>query len=177
MHVTLVLTVIGRDRPGLVENLARIVADHDGNWLESRMSRLGGEFAGILRLTVNGDREEELRSHLADLAPTGLAVLVRRDEVVAEAPTRLVLLELTGHDRPGIVRQVATTLAAHGANVEELDTTCGSAPMSGEPLFQARVQVALPAACDLEHLRSDLEQVAAGLLVELSLEPVARESA
>ena len=48
MQVPLVMTVIGKDRTGLVETLAEIVAGHGGNWLESRMCRLGGEFAGIL---------------------------------------------------------------------------------------------------------------------------------
>lgn len=173
MHSVLVLTLIGRDRPGLVERLATLITQHHGNWLESRMSRLGGEFAGILRFTVAHDHEEALRTALLDLGTIGLAVAIRRDDAPAPAPTRLATLELLGHDRPGIVRQVATVLAAHAANVEELTTECASAPMSGEPLFKAAARVALPEGSDLSQLRTDLERVAADLVVDITLAPLA----
>ena len=57
MQRLLVMTVIGQDRPGLVESVAALVAENGGNWLESRMSRLGGHFAGILRVEVPGENE------------------------------------------------------------------------------------------------------------------------
>src|SRR6266498_4366947 len=60
MQITLVMTVIGRDRPGLVDSLAGLVAQHGGNWLDSRMSRLGGQFAGILRVQIPVEREAPL---------------------------------------------------------------------------------------------------------------------
>jgi len=174
MHASLVLTVIGRDRPGLVERLAGLVASEGGNWLESRMSRLGGEFAGILRLTLPAEREAGLRTALAGLAEVGLTVQVKRDEStgVAASP-RLMLLELVGQDRPGIVRQIAAVLASRGANVEELITECVSAPMSGEPLFKATARLALPSGCEAAQLRADLERVASDLVVDLTLQPVA----
>ncbi|MBL9126575.1 MAG: glycine cleavage system protein R [Verrucomicrobiales bacterium] len=178
MNVVLVLTVIGRDRPGLVERLAALVADQGGNWLESRMSRLGGEFAGILRLTAPVANESKLIADLAGLQSVGLTVLVRRDELPASTPQtgRLVNLDLVGQDRPGIVRQIAAALAARGANVEELSTECVSAPMSGEPLFKARARLALPAHCDLAQIRIAVEAIAADLLVDVSLAPVAPET-
>ncbi|MCC7375332.1 MAG: hypothetical protein IT581_11820 [Verrucomicrobiales bacterium] len=169
MHPALVLTVIGRDRPGLVEQLARLIADHGGNWLESRMNRLGGEFAGILRLTVPSDRESALRQALAALGNAGLNVQIRSDDVPAPVPTRVVQLELVGQDRPGIVRQIASAWASRGINVEELVTECVSAAMSGETLFKATAKVALPAGVDLPSLRADLDRIANDLLVDISL--------
>lgn len=173
MNVSLVLTVIGRDRPGLVERLAALVADHGGNWLESRMNRLGGEFAGILRLTVPSAQEAPLLANLSVLQAVGLTVLAHRDHASASpGPHRLVTLDLVGQDRPGIVRQISAALATHGANVEELTTECTSAPMSGEPLFKAQARLALPDSCDLPQLRAALEAIAADLLVDVSLAPV-----
>lgn len=169
MHPALVLTVIGRDRPGLVEQLARIIADHGGNWLESRMNRLGGEFAGILRLTVPEDQEELLRQALAALGNAGLSVQVRSDIVPAPAPHRIVQLDLVGQDRPGIVRQIAAAWAARGINVEELITECVSAAMSGETLFKATAKVALPAGLDMQALRTDLDRIANDMLVDITL--------
>ena len=46
----LVLTVFAPDKPGQVERIAQCIAEHGGNWLESRMARLAGQFAGIVRI-------------------------------------------------------------------------------------------------------------------------------
>jgi glycine cleavage system regulatory protein len=167
----LVLTVIGSDRPGLVELLARIIAGHGGNWLESRMSRLGGQFAGIIRVEIAAEAEAVLARELAGLADQGLAV-VARPGGAEPAIARLAALELVGLDRPGIVRDISEALARSGANVEELTTTCESAPMSGEPLFKAQIKLSLPEGCDVAAVRRELEEIAANLLVDISLEPL-----
>src|SRR2546429_5453896 len=79
MQLSLVMTVIGRDKPGLVDSLAGIVAEHGGNWLESRMSRLGGQFAGILRVQVPAEKEATLVGALQQIQPAGLYVLGHPD--------------------------------------------------------------------------------------------------
>src|SRR5262245_19192913 len=71
MQRSLVMTVIGEDKPGLVESIATLVAGHGGNWLESRMSRLGGQFAGIVRVEVPADKEQPLANALKNLAARG----------------------------------------------------------------------------------------------------------
>ena len=166
MQTTLVMTVIGSDRTGLVEAVAKVVAEHGGNWLESRMCRLGGEFAGIVRLTVPKAQQQALEVALGKLV--GLTVVVRGDEPVSSAaPAVLVSLEVVGQDRPGIVREITRALSAQGINVEELATECVSAPMSGEALFQARAKILVPANVVLDKLRQSLEGVLAGLAVEI----------
>jgi len=168
MQVPLVMTIIGKDRTGLVESVAHLVAEHGGNWLESRMCRLGGEFAGILRVDVPEDRRAALEQALATLSD--LAVVVRADESVPPAAERqLASLEVVGPDRPGIVREISRSLAANGVNVEELVTECISAPMSGEPLFQARAKLLLPAGVTVSALRQSLEQAVTGLAMEVTL--------
>ena len=168
MQVPLVMTVIGKDRTGLVESVARLVADHGGNWLESRMCRLGGEFAGILRVHVPSERRAALEQALAKLP--GLTIVAHSDEAVAIAPqTQLASLEVVAQDRPGIVREFSRALAAQGVNVEELVTECISAPMSGEPLFQARAKLRLPANVSVNALRDSLEKAVTGLTVEITL--------
>jgi glycine cleavage system regulatory protein len=169
MQSPLVMTVIGRDRTGLVESVARLVAECGGNWLESRMCRLGGEFAGILRVHVPTEQRAVLEQALKGLP--GLTVIVRNDESVrSETSSRLASLEVMGHDRPGIVREITRALTAHGVNVEELATECVSAPMTGEPLFQARAKLRLPPNVSLALLREALELVASDLTVEMKLE-------
>ena len=169
MQIPLVMTVIGKDRTGLVESVARLVAEHEGNWLESRMCRLGGEFAGLLRVHVPAERRPALENALSRL--TDLTVVVHSDES-AQSPEKpqFAALEVVGQDRPGIVREITHALAARGVNVEELATECISAPMSGEPLFQARAKLLLPGGVTVSDLRQSLEKAVYGLTVEVTLE-------
>jgi glycine cleavage system regulatory protein len=170
MRLMLVMTVIGPDRPGLVESIARSVAEHGGNWLESRMSRLGGQFAGILRVEVLREEEAPLVAALKQLAARGLSVVVHPDqpEAAPQAP-HLSLLEIVGQDQPGIVRQISHALATYGVNVEELHTERTSAAMSGETLFKARAKLSIPESCNTAELRQELEKIAADLIVEFTI--------
>jgi glycine cleavage system regulatory protein len=166
----LVLTLIGPDRPGLVEAVAAVVASHGGNWLESRMARLAGKFAGILRIEVPSDKAAALQTALAELDARGLKVVGEPSGGAGEATSgRTLVLELVGLDRPGIVREISQLLANNGANVEELSTDRTSAPMSGEMLFQAKARVCLPSHADLATLRAALERLASDLMIEVRL--------
>ncbi|HLU49802.1 MAG TPA: ACT domain-containing protein [Planctomycetota bacterium] len=165
-----VMTIIGPDRPGLVDTLAQIVLEHDGNWVESRMAHLGGQFAGLLRVEVADEKSASLIARLRALDVTGLhVVLAPAGEEAPSSPERELHIELVGHDRPGIVRQLSGTLAAHGVNVEELETDCESAPMTGERLFRARARLRAPAGTSLDQLRSAIERIAAELMVDLHI--------
>ena len=173
MQVPLVMTIIGPDRTGLVESVARVVADHGGNWLESRMCRLGGEFAGILRIELPVEKRQPLLGALQTLQNRGLTVVVRPDEAATAATRgRQTKLEIVGHDRPGIVREITSALARANVNVEEFSSECVSAPMSGETLFKAAARLQLPERCDLAALKTDLEKIAADLLVDVSFAEV-----
>jgi glycine cleavage system regulatory protein len=169
MQRSLVMTVIGQDRPGLVESLAGLVTEHKGNWLESRMSRLGGFFAGILRVEVPPESESLLIQALKSLSARGLTIVAHPDPGAAAVPARLNRLEIVGHDRPGIVREISRALAAYGVNVEDLQTECSSAAMTGEALFKASARLSIPESCDVRALRQELEKIAADLIVEISL--------
>lgn len=170
MASMLVMTIIGQDRPGLVDAVAAIVGEYGGNWLESRMSRLGGQFAGILRVEAPAGQESRLVSALKQLESRGLTIVAHPDPAEATpGPVRLSVLEIIGQDRPGIVHQISRALARAGVNIEELHTECASAAMTGETLFKARARLSLPASCDTARLRQELEQIGADLIVDVSL--------
>ena len=171
MSVSLVLTVIGPDRPGLVEALSESVASHGGNWLESRMARLAGQFAGILRVSVSEERAEALAGALRNLAPEGLQVTVARSDAKDElSDTRELQLEILGSDRPGIIRDISQALAGRGVNVDELRTGVESAPMSGELLFRASARLRISRDLDVDELRAALEALAHDLMVDVVLD-------
>ena len=168
---SLVITIIGPDRPGLVESLSRAISDNDGNWTRSRMAHLAGQFAGILHVTIDPNAADALKSALEKLAGESLSVTIARDDGAPAPPPRglELKLDLVGQDRPGIVRQISRALADRGVNVEELATECESAPWSGETLFKAQASLQAPADIDLDALRRDLEAIAQDLMVEISL--------
>lgn len=171
MRATLVLTLIGADRPGLVKAISNVATRHGANWEASRMARLGGKFAGLLLVTLERTRAEALRRDLAALSDHGLSVVV--EESSPPEPRegwRSLKVELIGTDRVGITHQVAQTLAELGVNVEELSTECTSAPMSGGELFKLAATVACPPGVGLEQLRGELERVANDLMVDIELE-------
>jgi glycine cleavage system regulatory protein len=162
------LTVVGSDRVGLVEALAKRVAAVGGNWESSRMARLAGQFAGIVLVTIDDARADELVAQLRGLDSAGLQVMARRIATPATTVSgERVQLELTGADRPGIVRDVSQILASRGVNVEELESEIGSAPMSGEALFKAQALLTVPASVALPELRAALETLGGELMVDL----------
>jgi glycine cleavage system regulatory protein len=169
MNSDVVLTLLGPDRPGLVEAVADAIAGHGGNWLESRMAHLAGKFAGILRVEVPSERVEALGVALARLEGKGLRIILDTEGVAAARPTRLMDLELLGLDRPGLVREVSRLLAQQQINVEELTTDRSSAPMSGEMMFRARARLNVPAGVDTAQVRSSFERLAGDLMVEIRL--------
>lgn len=173
MKETLVMTLIGPDRPGLVETVAAVVARHEGNWLESRMSRLGGQFAGILRIEVSHSQRDALLKALQSLSSAKLSIVAHPDAAVSAVTVRnLYRLELTGQDRPGIVKEITGALAAEQVNVEEFESGLSSAAMSGETLFNARATLSLPPTSNQDRIRQRLERIAADLIVELTLAPL-----
>lgn len=170
MRASLVLTIIGDDKPGIVEQLSDQILATGANWEESRMARLGGKFAGLLRLTVERDRADALVTELTKLETAGLTIVVEQSSEQDAGSYRTVRLELLGHDRPGIVRDISRALAHHRVNIEELETDVTSAPMSGEALFRARAELGVPATVTTEMLRELLEAIAGELMVDLMLE-------
>jgi glycine cleavage system regulatory protein len=171
MPTSLVLTVLGEDRPGLVEALSHIIAAHEGNWLESRMAHLAGQFAGILRASVPEGKAAALRTALQELTAHGLQVVVARSSTEALTPeARWLTLDLVGNDHPGIIRDLAHTLTQRGINIDELQTACTSAPMTGAMLFKATARLRVPREVAVADLRTALEHLAHDLVVDITLE-------
>jgi glycine cleavage system regulatory protein len=170
MRTSLVLTVIGPDRPGIVEQLSDQVLAVGGNWEESRMSRLAGKFAGLLRVSVDAAHADRLADGLRGLESDNLTVVVERSGDVDVSGSRALSLEIVGTDRPGIVRDISHVLARHGVNIEELETEVASAAMSGEPIFHARAHIRLPASTNIDEIRAVLEAMADHLMVDLAFD-------
>ena len=175
---SIVLTVIGVDRPGLVEQLATAISQHGGNWRESSMSHLAGKFAGIVCVDLPETEHETLSKALAALP--GLRISAEASTKPSCAKTliaqRRLKLALVGHDRIGIVREVSQVLARHAVNVEELVTRTASAPMSAEEMFHASAELTASPDLHAGALIADLERLSNDLMVDITLDETLRPS-
>jgi len=167
---TLVLTVVGDDRVGLVKALADIVSSNGGNWERSHLAELAGTFAGVVLVTVPDRRSERLQAALAPLEGL-LDVSVRSAaaDPAEVAGRHRVRLELLGNDRPGIVAAVSGVLARRGLGVADLRTATRAAPMAGGLLFEASAVITIDSLDALDEVRTALEELATEILVDVSL--------
>jgi glycine cleavage system regulatory protein len=167
---SIVLTVIGADHPGIVNQISDVAQRFGANWVESRMASLVGQFAGLVHFEVPDQNAEPMAGALRALDAAGLHVVVAFGEAsAAAAGQRTVRLELVGNDRPGIVRELSGSLARRGVSIEELHTEVVSAPMSAEQLFRVNALLAVPAHLPDETLKSELEALATEMMVDIEL--------
>ncbi|MFS0867441.1 glycine cleavage system protein R [Microbacterium sp. 179-B 1A2 NHS] len=166
----LVLTVVGDDRPGLVNALAEQVAAHGGNWERSELAELAGAFAGIVLVSVPDDREDELTAALEQLDGM-LRVTAHGGHPTDDAAVGERELELTvlGNDRPGIVRDVTAAIARHALSIDTFRSRTLDAPMAGGTLFEATVAFRLPTGTDAGTVIGALEQLAGEIQVDLAI--------
>ncbi|TXH70816.1 MAG: ACT domain protein [Thiothrix sp.] len=167
MHTTLILTVLGPDHPGLVKSLSEILNQQQGNWTESRMVHLGGQFAGLLQVALPSERVANLKAALDVLKDTGLKVLIAEANE-SSASTDQLKVEVLGLDRPGIIRDITTQLASLKVNIEELYSEQRPAPMSGGMLFFAALSLSLPQGISAEQVQTKLEDLSDQLMVDLN---------
>ncbi len=167
---SLVVTLIGQDRTGIIQEVADVAAAHKANWLESQMADLAGQFAGIVHLDVEDSTINALKIALESLGKDGLQVNAVQAEGSSHSNSREIDLVLLGQDRPGIVREIATALSGIGVNIAELETDTVNAPMSGEVLFKASARLKLPENLSLSEVDKQLESVSNELMVDINLD-------
>lgn len=161
----LVLTLIGKDKAGLVEQLATIVSEHHGNWTASNLSHLAGFFAGILQIEVAAEHAETLTAALQQMPE--LDIHIHHGENTQLDEHKLLKFVITGNDRPGIVRELSSVIKHKGTNIVHFESSKQSAPNWGVPLFTAIATVELPEDLNKEEVIYALEAIATDVVVDV----------
>jgi glycine cleavage system regulatory protein len=166
----MILSAIGNDRPGLTQALADTVLAAGGNWLESHLSHLGGQFVGAVLVELDSERIAELEAAVRGVGSDGLHVtLVPAGECAAPAAGQIVRIDLVGQDRPGIVREVTAALAPLAANIEDFVTVTENGAWSGELLFRASAKVTVPPDTPVGRVQEALEAISADIVADLTV--------
>lgn len=161
----LVLTLIGKDKAGLVERLATVVSEHNGNWMASNLSHLAGYFAGILQVEVAEQDLVALTDALQNISE--LDIKIQHGEETTLNNQQLLKFVITGNDRPGIVRELSSVIKHKGTNIIHFESEKQSAPNWGVPLFNAVATVELPASVSRSEVVNALEAIAADIVVDV----------
>lgn len=176
MQTSYIVSFIGDDRLGLVEQLSSVIEKNQGNWHESRLSQLGGKFAGLILVSLPVDGGPSLEADLNGLAASGISVRVTAlgqsttgRGTVPEAG-REITLTVIGPDRRGIVREISRALVQHQINVLEMDSEVRSAPMSAEVIFSAHIDAWIPEATNIDDLWDTLDEIADQMTLEIDLD-------
>ena len=168
MNTSIVLTVIADDHPGIIQAVSEVLTRQGGNWTHSSMSSLAGQFAGILLASVPEENTEACLTELRELETQGLRIIANASADVAEPEqTKAYVLDLVGHDHPGIIHDITTLLAKYKVNVHDLETRVESASMGGGELFKATAQLVVPEKVDIDQLEAELEDLANDLMVDI----------
>jgi len=167
---SVVVTVVGPNRTGIINEMSEAAVAFDANWLESQLANLSGQFAGIVRLEVSESNHDALIAAFHRLEVSGLKVVVTTASEQDAPATRELTLEILGLDHPGIVRDISTVLNENQISIEEMESTTLSGSMSGEILFKARARLSVPVSLATETLNDRLQDIADDIMVDIILE-------
>ena len=170
-----IISFIGEDRPGFVHEITDVVNKQNGNWLESRMTRLGGKFAGLARVSAAESDAENLEENILSLAKDRFSLIIRASEPEADLDFKNFTIDILGNDRPGILNEITRALAEHHINLVEVTSTVSPAPMTGVALFSCAATIEVDPTQSMSTIDEQLSNIADELGVDILLEQVDSE--
>lgn len=168
--VALIVSIVGTDRHGIVRSLAERAERYGANWAASRMTRLAGEFAGMVHFDVPRENADALTNALRSLDSSGLQVVVAKsDGANLSDSIKSVELELVGDDRVGIVSNLTKMLAERNISIENIHTEIVRSGVSGKQTFKIGAHLLVPGKLSIDELRQELGALAHEMTVDIAL--------
>ncbi len=163
---SLVISIMGKDKPGLVDALAKCIYKHQGNWQGSSFAHMAGMFTGFVEVHVAAEEKEALVTALdaiSDLSVQSVAVAASQ-----ESNKTKLTVDVMGNDKTGIVQELTSVLNQFNLNILTFASHCESAPNWGSLIFKAKAEIAVPDNFDDSELQDALEALANDLVVDIS---------
>lgn len=175
MLTNFVLTLTGPDRIGIVDEVTGLLYRRGGNVENSRMARLGGEFAVLMLVSMPTEQFERLSDGLETLMTQGYKVTTTeagRPDATSHPGWLPQRIEVQGADHEGIIHEVAHYLSELGINIESADSESVPAPTSGAPLFSMTARVLIPPALAGSNWKAGLESIGTRLNLDILVLPL-----
>jgi glycine cleavage system regulatory protein len=166
-----ILFLVGKDRPGIVDDTASLLYDRGAKIEDSRMAVMGGCFSIMTLFTCSVEQLDDIKNGLESLRDLGLESSLYEVEEPAEEPLQAALplnVEVTAMDHPYIVQKIVHILRDHNVNILSLNTQVTQAPLSGSPLFNLTLQAAIPADEQVSKVKDDLNALAEEINLDLN---------
>ncbi|MFK5915097.1 MAG: ACT domain-containing protein [Woeseiaceae bacterium] len=172
MIKSLVISALGNDKPGIVNELSRTILDQGGNISESRMTVLGGEFAMMLLVSGNQECIDNILSKLEATGESLNLTLIAKETESSNTDKKALPYQVTvvSMDHPGIVHNISDFLSSHDLNIEEIETTTYPAAHTGAPMFSLNMTISIPADSSIRALRDEFITFCDDLNLDASLE-------
>ncbi len=170
----LVITAIGADRPGLIDQLTQYLYEAGANLADSRMVNLRGQFTFMALVEAEDGPASAISQNVQDIARSiGLTVSITPLTPVPERPDGGLGFRLRAYalDQPGIAHRIANVLHRHQVNIEELKTHLSPGPYAGKPRFSIELLMTLPPDVAVRTVRDDLTKLGDTLNCDIDIEP------
>jgi glycine cleavage system regulatory protein len=163
---TLIIGLVGQDKPGLIDAVAQEVYNAKGNWLSSNFSHMAGQFAGFAEVQIPITSIDSLESALVKIPD--LNIQLYKGDATNQSNHSVISIDVVGNDRKGIVQELSSTLNTFELNIVKFESHCESAPNWGSILFKAKAVIQVNDQFDLDELQETLEAIANDIVVELT---------
>lgn len=172
MNKNLVISALGNDKPGIVNELSKEILDQGGNLTESRMTVLGGEFAMMLLVTGSQDCIDNIISKLDTTGEKLNLTLIAKETSSQDSTKKRLPYQITvvSMDHPGIVHNISDFLSSRNLNIEEIETATYPAAHTGTPMFSLEMIISIPADSSVRDLRDEFITFCDDLNLDANLE-------
>ena len=165
---TLVISILGKDKPGIVDALAKVIFQHQGNWHGSSFAHMSGLFTGFVEIQVPSEQKQALIDGLDAITDLSVQSVVVSEPSPSPSQKQSLTIDVMGNDRPGIVQALTQVLNRFNLNILHFASHVESAANSGSPMFKAKVDIAVPDTFDNDALQVSLEALANEIVVDIS---------
>ena len=170
MKKYMILFLVGKDRPGIVDDVSTLLFRVGANIEDSRMAVMGGCFSIMTLFSCTNEQLKDIRADLKSLEDLGFETSLHSAEDPTTTPRRAELplkIELTAMDHPGIVQKVVKTLRQHSINIQSMNTEVTRAPLSGAPMFGLNLEAAVPAEKPIAKVKEEISGLASEMNLDL----------
>jgi len=171
METYMILTSIGKDRPGIVDEVSAFLYERGANIEDSRMAVMGGQFVIMMLFSTRSEDAVTIRNGIAQLKHLGIDAYLHQAEEPSpsvESEALPLSLDVTAMDHPGIVQKIVHIFRINQVNIQSLQTRVISAPLSGTPLFNLNIEGSVPVSVSIAGFKKALEMAAAEMNVDLN---------